>query len=863
MSKGAGGVTLRKYYVSMIQVLCQSPIDYITQVRVDKRVIFSGKFTGGILTINKPNLFGGMTREGGVSGNIEFQLGLPTQTASTFVTNKFGASPAYRRLVTAILENFYIGTNYYMKPISYVVTRINATNSGASWQPAYIEPIPGQMNGVHIIRDLLVDNIYGLGIDVTRIGSSFDSAAITTFNEGYGFSFFFNQEKTLDELIKTVKSHLNAELYIDRTTNKYEIKLVRQDYTLGSLLTLNASNSEKVSNLKRTLPGELFSKVVVQYQRLYSLDKAQLIVSSITRSGTTATLTTDRDHGFSNGQRVAIIGAIDPLYNGSFNITVTSTTTFTYVMTGTPAVSPATGTKQVFTYVWATDSAVESAEDIALSVRQGGVVQKKIQFEGVRDRFLAKKIALRELAEVATQIWVGSITCNRTAENLNIGDAFILSATVNKYLDSDIVCRVSTIDLGSSTNNKITINFVQDVFAAEENPIFITPNSDHVDPISVPVPVTNFILQEVPYYALAKSVGDAQAQSTPTTSGFIMMAAQAPSDDSINAGFWTNSIRSNVLTFSPYGTLGTSINKITTVLNITNQDNFIQAKVGQILQIDAEIMGIVSVSGAVVTVIRGCADTVPELHSAGANCFAWQELNGKNTSLFLLTEVVANRLTPVTPAGELPFASATNTNITIVGRQHLPYPPGNFQINGTSWITSVTLANLVLTWASRNRFQQTVTLLNYYSASVTSESSITYSAELRRIDTNAILLSFTGETLLTRTLTTLVNLPGTVISITSAGTLATFTNSIAHGLVSGINVQISGAIQTAYNGNFVITVTSATTFTYTMLSSPGVTATGTLLAKTSIYSGQVSLAIWSVNATGISFQKVIHIFNLT
>lgn len=74
-----------------------------------------------------------------------------------------------------------------------------------------------------------------------------------------------------------------------------------------------------------------------------------LSISSITRAGTTATVTTASAHGLATGQRVIIAGvtgplaADAPLYNGVYVITVTGGTTFTYVMDGTPSNS-ATGT---------------------------------------------------------------------------------------------------------------------------------------------------------------------------------------------------------------------------------------------------------------------------------------------------------------------------------------------------------------------------------------------------------------------------------------------------------------------------------------------------------------------------------------
>lgn len=67
-------------------------------------------------------------------------------------------------------------------------------------------------------------------------------------------------------------------------------------------------------------------------------------ITSITRVGTTATVTTTAAHGWSTGTVAAIEGATGAdglLYNGDFIITVTSATTFTYLMAGTPTGSAA------------------------------------------------------------------------------------------------------------------------------------------------------------------------------------------------------------------------------------------------------------------------------------------------------------------------------------------------------------------------------------------------------------------------------------------------------------------------------------------------------------------------------------------
>jgi uncharacterized repeat protein (TIGR01451 family) len=66
-------------------------------------------------------------------------------------------------------------------------------------------------------------------------------------------------------------------------------------------------------------------------------------VTTLTRSGSTATVTTSVPHGWVTGEVVTIAGAAQAAYNGAFAITSTGASTFTYAVSGTPA-TPATGT---------------------------------------------------------------------------------------------------------------------------------------------------------------------------------------------------------------------------------------------------------------------------------------------------------------------------------------------------------------------------------------------------------------------------------------------------------------------------------------------------------------------------------------
>jgi hypothetical protein len=69
------------------------------------------------------------------------------------------------------------------------------------------------------------------------------------------------------------------------------------------------------------------------------------------------------------------------------------------------------------------------------------------------------------------------------------------------------------------------------------------------------------------------------------------------------------------------------------------------------------------------------------------------------------------------------------------------------------------------------------------------------------------------------------------VGITSTGGVATVTTPVAHALKDGTFMRISGANESAYNGDFAITVTGATTFTYAVTGSPASPATGTITSK--------------------------------
>jgi hypothetical protein len=85
----------------------------------------------------------------------------------------------------------------------------------------------------------------------------------------------------------------------------------------------------------------------------FSGNTASVSISSITRSGTTATLTTSASHNLVTGSEVTVSGATPAGYNGTYIITVTGATTFTYVMAADPGANASpVGSYTVTNFLW-------------------------------------------------------------------------------------------------------------------------------------------------------------------------------------------------------------------------------------------------------------------------------------------------------------------------------------------------------------------------------------------------------------------------------------------------------------------------------------------------------------------------------
>ncbi len=122
------------------------------------------------------------------------------------------------------------------------------------------------MNLAHVVREALTDTIWGASVPETRIDDvAFTAAADQLYDERLGVSILWDRQSSYEDFLKEMLRHANAVLYIDPTTGKWVLELIRDDYVVEELPVLDDSNVERIEDGRRRLIGELVNTVTVTY----------------------------------------------------------------------------------------------------------------------------------------------------------------------------------------------------------------------------------------------------------------------------------------------------------------------------------------------------------------------------------------------------------------------------------------------------------------------------------------------------------------------------------------------------------------------------------------------------------------------
>lgn len=380
----------------------------------------------------------------------------------------------------------------------------------------------------------------------------------------------------------------------------------------------------------------------------------------------------------------------------------------------------------------------------------GSIAGTSVDYPGIPTPDLALRVAQRDLRAAAGFVKRFKVRLDRRGYQVEPGSVFRISDPQRGI--NNMVLRVGRIEDGLLTNGAITITALQDVFGLPVTSYVDVQPGGWVPPDTSAKAVINRRIWETPYRDLARRLSAVDLAAIAPTSGYLLAIAQRPSalaySFSLRArvgGSGTFIDRGNG-DFCPTALVVQAIDKTTVGINITADLGLDQVVVGTAALIDDEIVRIdaIDVLAGAVTLARGCADSVPANHAAGARIWFYDGAYGIDKTEYTAGLAVQAKLLTRTGTELLSEELASTDNLVLTQRQNQPYPPGNAMLNGDRYPT-IANSPARLTWSHRDRVLQADQLVDTTAANIGPETGVTYSARLLTT-AQAVVDSQTGIT---------------------------------------------------------------------------------------------------------------------
>lgn len=762
-SKGGGSRKVHHFYMSIDYGICHGPIDQINEIVIKDKVAVTGPIAkDGAFKLNKPDLFGGDDAEGGPIGVVEVYLGSFVQKMSSALASRFldynsqprtpDNAPGYRGLAHIFFRgsgttdgeewpdeleglNFYFfgwlyeliksastggdkkgfrwtSNNPYLPP-----TKIAPTRSPKGLTNNLIYPIVGlEENGDYLVAqpgDAFVD---AAKVDRSKLPDANPAAILyeckVNFDWGKG-----DPESSVDKSSYEAAADVLAAEHFGLS-----LKWMRQD-------KLETFSSEVLDHIK-----------AAEFQHpATGLWTLKLI----------------RDDYV-----VADLPVFDTSNCDAYNIKKK--------MWGE--------TINEIGVTWTNPESEEEetiyAQNLANIAIQGGVSSDSRDYHGIRNPWLAKHVANRDVAEASRTLTTATIYADRQHQD-KLLPAHCIRFTWPEESIQDMVMRITKIEYGDSKDRRIKVEVIEDVFATPSvpgrndpqppegqpgDPVPVDP--DTVFPMTIPLPLLT---------AGGVSVESLDEDYPRVVTGFLVadVDVNLPTVDVISDVQLGNgsTAKQTITSFlSPeFSALGVDlVPEVRSILPAATIDEltYYQAEIGDLFVIgdsDAshEIIMLDSFDegNGEWTVLRGLYDTIPETWAAGD--LLW-EFSPDESQLDprerIAGETTEYNFLPRTRQGRLPLDESTAHTFTPGERPHLPFRPANVSIDGHGfglafYSTKTGLpVTIPVTWANRNRTSEDAVANAWDDGNVTPETGQTTTIRVRSSSDGTLEKEYPGIT---------------------------------------------------------------------------------------------------------------------
>lgn len=724
--KSGGQPQSIRYYLSMMWGVCASGRNIeLLELKFGDKVAWRGSAKmNREIEIDKPELFGGDSSEGGVRGIVTWLNGGANQTLTERIASKFGKSPeqlpGYRGIASLFLSGvpvpppaeevddngnplpgetpetiftstdrdtglgFYVGSNNpYLKNIT---ARIRRPSEGLNPSIAMIRVKDSSKghaqyasNAAHIVFEAMTNTDFGMGENYGMFDiASFEQCAQVLYNEKMGLNILWTRQSKIEDFIKIILDHIQGAVFVNPATGKHTMKLLRNDYTVGSLLTVSPDNA-KLSNYKTKIWGDISNEVTVTWT------------------------------------------------------------------------NPESGKEETVT-----------VQDLAGIAAQGGITSASRNYHGFADQQTAIKAGERDLAAIAYPLASCEAEVTRELWKTVVHDCVLL--TWPRHGITSAVFRVMEVSNGS-TSRTIKLRLIEDVFSLARSEYAEVVDSEWINPSQDPQPLTNTYLGTAPAFFTVPALGLSDISELEYPEVISAVIAAPDSSDDIGARL------------VGYTTTATGVEKtdLMAILNLVGTFNLDQPlpqqnksvividsgfmgtlpQVGDFLLIgdgpdeETEIAAVTGINGSNYTVFRGMLDTVPRAWEIGTRVMVLpvQAASGDTTRRSAFEEVDYH-LRTITTEGTLPLYNAPKQTVVLSERPHLPNRPANVSVGGVFFGTydAQNSPSVTVTWANRNRLTEASQTPRWTDPTASVEPGQTTKITVLRASDRVVLGSATGLT---------------------------------------------------------------------------------------------------------------------
>lgn len=695
-----------RYFFSLHMGLGRGPINQIKEIRVGDipayTVPVNLKDSGQLILIDKPELFGGEKKEGGIQGpcyvyngardqNLQPALSTSLGTLPSIAAQLGGDVPSFRGVTTLWFDGLVAALNPYPKEWSFRVRRWDAGWwNDDPWYPAKARVIleaddPSDaifaMNPAHMLYEINTNPEWGRGMPPELLDeASYVAAANQLCSEGFGLCIPWFRQESIKDFIPVIINHIGAVQYVDRETGKLSLRLIRGDYD----------------------PDDL---------PLFTPDTGLLDVLDDDASGEETAY-----------NEIVIVG-FNPSTKEDIQVRV---------------------------------------QNLAAIQSQGEIISNTITYKGLPTRKLCTQVALREL-KVQLPLRKMSVVLDRRGWRIAPGMPFRISFPAKGI--SNLILRAGECIDGTLTDGKITVKSVQDIFGMPETDYIQPPVSGWTPPSFNALPSPESVLYEMNWRDFYQRTTTADQDAVDLGNSYVAILAKQPAGV-ISQGYdvVTKPDGGAYQTFATVGftgwlTLLGDIEPLDTEIEVVdeNVDAFLaDYEPGMVVLIDEEQVEFSSFNSTtrIATVKRGVADTIPSSHLDGATIWLLDDEIGADGEVYQAGETVFGKALTRTSTDLLDINTATELSATVDQRLVRPYPPADVKVDGESIYLADELLvrdEPVYTWVHRNRLTQGDVALGHTEAGTLPESGLTY--QIRVIDTDGTTVLRTSDIGLTDTWT--------------------------------------------------------------------------------------------------------------